>query len=368
VKLSTLAIAVTLSLLISHATHSADGRDIASELGLREGATPVREMKSWRQPRKIVVLIDSESRLQWFRQVVTGIDGIQLVGARDPAEFLASAKDADAVEGLCNAAIVEADTQLRWIQAQGSGVEDCVRIPRVARGDILLTNMQRVDSANVAEHAFALMLALSRQLPAFSSLQQKRSWPSAVAPPMLDLQGGTLLVVGLGGNGSAIAERARAFGMRVTAVRAGSHAKPTFVDYVGAPSELATLLSSADVVVNTLPLTGQTEHLFDAAMFSRMKRTALFINIGRGKTVVTRDLVQALKKGAIAGAGLDVVDPEPLPADDPLWQAPNVIITPHVADRSALRMERVWLVMRENLRRYVRGEKLLSVVDPQRGY
>jgi phosphoglycerate dehydrogenase-like enzyme len=103
-------------------------------------------------------------------------------------------------------------------------------------------------------------------------------------------------------------------------------------------------------------------------MFSRMKRTALFINVGRGKTVVTRDLVQALKKGAIAGAGLDVVDPEPLPADDPLWQAPNVIITPHVADRSALRMERVWLVMRENLRRYVRGEKLLSVVDPQRGY
>jgi len=367
VKRPTLVIALTFYLLASQATRGGDGRDVASELGLQESAVPIRDMKGWRQPRKIVVLIDSEARLQWFREAIAGVD-VELVGAHDPAEFLASINNADAVEGICNAAIVEADTELRWIQTQGAGVEDCVKIARVARGDIVLTNMQRVDSSNVAEHTFALILALSRHLPALSSLQQKKSWKSGLPWHMLDLQGGTMLVVGLGGNGTAIAERARAFGMRIIAIRAGSHSKPAFVDYVGAPAELGNLLGSADVVVNTLPLTAQTERLFDATMFGKMKHTALFINVGRGKTVVTADLVKALESGSIAGAGLDVVNPEPLPPEDPLWQAPNVIITPHVADRSSLRMERAWLIMRENLRRYVRGDKLLSVVDPQRGY
>jgi phosphoglycerate dehydrogenase-like enzyme len=132
--------------------------------------------------------------------------------------------------------------------------------------------------------------------------------------------------------------------------------------------ELTQLVGQADIVVSSVPLTPKTIGLFDAAMFARMKPTAFFINVGRGKTVVTKDLIAALNEHRIAGAGLDVVDPEPLPPDHPLWKTANVIITPHVGDISQLRMQRMWLVMRENLRRYVAGEKLLSVVNTTRGY
>ena len=124
----------------------------------------------------------------------------------------------------------------------------------------------------------------------------------------------------------------------------------------------------ADVVVNAAPLTAATTDLFDAGFFRAMKSSAYFINVGRGRSVVTADLIQALEQGDIAGAGLDVTEPEPLPADHPLWTAPNVIITPHVAAGSDRRIERLWIVMRENLRRYVAGEPMLSVVSVERGY
>ncbi|MEQ9449861.1 MAG: NAD(P)-dependent oxidoreductase, partial [Rhodospirillaceae bacterium] len=150
--------------------------------------------------------------------------------------------------------------------------------------------------------------------------------------------------------------------------RNSSRDGPAFVDYVGLASELPELIGEADVVVNATPLTPATTGLFDAAMFERMKTSAFFINIGRGASVVTDDLVTALERGHIAGAGLDVTDPEPLPNGHPLWSAPNVIITPHIAGVSQLKLDRVWEVMRENLRRYVAGEKMLSVVDPTLGY
>jgi phosphoglycerate dehydrogenase-like enzyme len=359
--------AATLGLVLSHATFSRDDSDVIAELGLPESTLPARDMRFWQQPRKIVVLIDSAARLQWFREAVSGTE-VELVGAHNPAEFLAYVKGADAVEGICNADIVAADADLHWIQTQGAGVEDCVILPRIASGDIVLTNMQRVDSSSVAEHAFALILALRRQLPTFLSSQHRKTWESPLAGDMVSLQGGTILIVGLGGNGAAIAERARAFGMHIIATRASSSREPASVDHLGAPDELPSLVGRADVVVNAAPLTSETKGLFNAAMFNRMKRTALFINVGRGKSVITMDLVKALNDGLIAGAGLDVVDPEPLPPGNALWRARNVIITPHVAGRSTLSAERVWIVMRENLRRYVRGEKLLSVVDPQRGY
>jgi phosphoglycerate dehydrogenase-like enzyme len=362
-----LVAAITLGLIFSHTTYSRDDSDVITELGLQESAVPVRDMGAWRKPKKIVVLIDSPARLQWFHEALAGTE-VELFGAHNPAEFLAMIKGADAVEGLCNADIIAADANLRWIQTQGAGVEGCLANPRVASGDILLTNMQRVDSSSVAEHTLALILALSRQLPAYVSSQRRRTWGSRLSGDMVSLQGGTILIIGLGGNGTAVAERAHAFGMHIIATRPNGPPELAFVDYIGAPDELASLIGRADVVVNAAPLTPQTTGLFNAAMFDKMKRTALFINVGRGKSVITMDLVRALNDGRIAGAGLDVVDPEPLPPGHPLWQARNVIITPHVAGRSTLSAERSWIVMRENLRRYIRGEKLLSIVDPKRGY
>jgi phosphoglycerate dehydrogenase-like enzyme len=145
-------------------------------------------------------------------------------------------------------------------------------------------------------------------------------------------------------------------------------AGPDFVSYVGLPDELHKLAGEADVVVNATPLTPQTTNIFDAAFFAKMKPTAYFINIGRGKSVVTSALVDALSKGGIAGAGLDVTEPEPLPTEHPLWMLPNVIITPHVAANSDLGFGAQLEVVKENVRRYTNGERMLSIVDVSKGY
>lgn len=177
-----------------------------------------------------------------------------------------------------------------------------------------------------------------------------------------------MLVVGLGGIGTEVGRLADGAGMRVTAIRNSRRAGPPFVASVGLSEDLEAYAREADVVVNCLPMTPDTEDLFDAELFAAMKPTAFFINVGRGGTVDTDALVAALVSGEIAGAGLDVTDPEPLPEDHPLWKAPNLIITPHFAAWSNDDSDLRWLLFRENLRRFVAGEQLLSVVDPEAGY
>jgi phosphoglycerate dehydrogenase-like enzyme len=156
--------------------------------------------------------------------------------------------------------------------------------------------------------------------------------------------------------------------MRVIATRASGREGPPYVAYVGLPDELRKLAAQADFVVNTTPLTPETTGLFDAAFFAAMKPRSFFFNVGRGKSVVQDDLVAALRSGHLAGAGLDVTDPEPLPKSSPLWQLPNVIITPHVSAASDVGDTARFAIVRENLRRYVAGEKMLSVVDVAKGY
>ena len=175
-------------------------------------------------------------------------------------------------------------------------------------------------------------------------------------------------MVGLGGIGTEVARVASGIGMRVIATRGSSRSGPPFVDYVGLSSELLTLAPKADVIVNSVPLTAATEKMFDDGFFEVTKPTAFFVNIGRGRTVDTDALIRALREGRIAGAGLDVTEPEPLPVDHELWGMPNVLITPHLGGDGDGHMERMWLLFRENLRRFVNGEPLLSVVDKRRGY
>jgi phosphoglycerate dehydrogenase-like enzyme len=156
--------------------------------------------------------------------------------------------------------------------------------------------------------------------------------------------------------------------MRVTATRASGHTGPEFVSYVGLPEELPRLAKDADFVVNCLPLTPQTTGIFNREFFALMKPTAFFISVGRGRSTVTADLVAALSERKIAGAGLDVVDPEPLPAESPLWRLRNVIITPHVSAYTPLADQERNALLQENLRRYSAGEPMLAVVDIERGY
>lgn len=338
---------------------------LIAALGLRESAVAVRDMKGWEKPRKIVVLSDDTARLAWLQEVAKGVT---VVGAANRGQAIAQIADADGLIGSCNGDVINAGAELRWIQTRSAGVENCLAIPKVRRSDIILTNMQRANGPNISEHAIALILTLTRQINAYLANQREERWDQRPPQKLMDLESSTMLVVGLGGIGTMIAERAHAFGMHVIATRNTSHEGPSFVDYVGVANELPNLIGQADIVVNVTPLTPETTGLFNAAMFERMKPSAYFVNVGRGKSVVTDDLVAALNSGRIAGAGLDVVDPEPLPKAHPLWHARNVVITPHVAGDSELKLDRAWLIMRENLRRYVAGEKLFSVVDVKRGY
>ena len=214
------------------------------------------------------------------------------------------------------------------------------------------------------------MLALSRHLDIYMNEQQRGHWSGDTddVPPMTDLEGRTLLVVGLGGIGTEVAQRAHAFGMRVIATRASGRMGPDYVGYVGLPDELLSLARQADFVVNCAPLTPQTTGVFNKGFFANMKPTAYFLSVGRGRSTVSADLIAALAAHRIAGAGLDVTDPEPLPADSPLWHMPNVVITPHVAANSPIVGDIKWALLRESLRRYVGGEPMLSVVDAERGY
>jgi phosphoglycerate dehydrogenase-like enzyme len=369
-----MAIALSLLLAASAAFAQAQvsepvgGADqLIAELGLRESAAPVREDPRWRKPRRIVVRAESPTIIASLQPYAPGVE---FVGVRNEQEAAAAMRGAQAIIGYCNREIVAAGESLHWVQLFSAGSEGCAAIPALRERRILLTNMRAASGPEIAEHAIAMLLAFTRGLNVYLPAQRSAVWDDQVVPRSQnwELGGRTMLVVGLGGIGSEVAKRAHALGMRVVATRATEQPKPDYVDVVGKPEALLTLAAQADAVVNAAPLTPQTRGLFDARFFAAMKPNAYFINVGRGRSAVTADLVEALRAKRIAGAGLDVMDPEPLPPDHPLWQMPNVIITPHVAGSSDRVFGRVLTIVKENLRRYVAGEKLLSVVDVERGY
>ena len=343
-----------------------DADELIERLGLRLAPEPVAERPDWRQPSRIVLPRVAPNQLAALQAVAPDA---QLITVRSSREALEHVDSADVLIGYCDNALVSRGKNIRWIQLGSAGAEYCVAALAAAERAPLLTNMQRVLGPQIAEHALAMMFSLTRGLHRYGELQRQRQWRRAVPnEDMWEIDGKTMLVVGLGGIGSEIAWRADALGMSVLATRASSREGPPYVEYVGLADELLALAARADVIVNATPLTPKTRGLFNAEFFRQMKPQAYFINVGRGGSVATDDLVAALEAGELAGAGLDVTDPEPLPADHPLWQMSNVVVTPHVAGASDLRGERMFTLIRENLRRYVAGEPMLSVVDTARGY
>lgn len=339
--------------------------ELIGEAGLEEGPVAARDFKGWRKPEKIVVrdALDIAERLQ------AAYPATKIIGVSTSAAAAAQAMGADAIIGFCSDDIVAAADALVWIQIFSAGSESCLAIDDVGNGNILLTNMQKMSSPVIGEHAVAMMMSLARGLVPFAKVMPSGEWKPSLAKDgaMRSLTGRTVLVVGLGGIGTAVARRAHGLRMQVIATRNSSRSGPDFVDYVGLSGELLELAARADVVVNALPLTSKTENLFDRVFFDAVKRGALFVNVGRGGSVVTDELVAALADGRIGGAGLDVTEPEPLPADHALWQMDNVIITPHVA-ASASGWDRYRALVEENVRRFIAGDKLLNVVDPEKGY
>lgn len=355
-----------LCLLAAQAARAEPSVDeIVEEAGLAEGPVPVREHEGWRSPEKIVV----RDGYGIVERLQAAFPDVEVVGVQDSAEALAAIGNADALIGFCDRDIVSRADRLVWIQIFSAGAEDCVTVDAVASNDVLLTNMQKMASPVIGEHAIAMMMSLARGLPQYARVMPDGDWDRQLAEQvdMRSLSGKTMLVVGLGGIGTAVARRADGLRMRVVATRNSSRSGPDFVDYVGLSDELLALAAEADVVVNALPLTPQTRNLFDREFFATVKPGALFINVARGGSVVTSELVAALKDGRIGGAGLDVTEPEPLPPGHALWQLSNVIITPHVAG-SGTERDHYPVLFEENVRRFVAGEPLLNVVDPAKGY
>jgi phosphoglycerate dehydrogenase-like enzyme len=354
------------------AADAAGAAELVRRLGIEEFGTPVRERAGWREPRKIVVVGALPANI---RAAFTEAAGkARIVEAPNVAAAVQAVPDADIVVGLtgppgiCDPKILAAAKELRWLHSISIGIEECTAQPTVKSRNLLVTNMRRVDSGVIAEHAIALTLALARGLHTAVVNKSQARWDRDGAGSMQTLNGKTMLVVGLGGIGSAVAQRAHGLGMKVIATRASGRPGPDFVSYVGKPDELLALAKTADVIVNTAPLTTQTTGIFDAKFFGVLRPNAIFVNVARGASVVTADLVKALNDRRIAGAGLDVVEPEPLPPEHPLWKTPNVIISPHVSSGSDSPLADRWILATENLRRYVAGEKMLSVVDLERQY
>ena len=337
---------------------------LIERLGLHVAPQPVRERPRWQSPRIVLVNPELRGLLPQLQQAAPRAKLIE-VSAASPREIAA----ADAAIDVCSAEVLSKTKQLQWIQWVAAGVECCVQQPLVRERPILITNLQRTMGPSIAEHALGMMLVLSRHLDYFLREQQQAHWAQEGPRPQLaDLEGKTVLVVGLGGIGTEVARRAHAFGMRVIATRASGRTGPEYVSYVGLPDELLKLAKDADFVVNCAPISPQTTGIFNQEFFAALKPSAYFVSVGRGRSTVTADLIAALKSGRLAGAGLDVVDPEPLPADSPLWHLPNVIITPHISADTPLAEEQRNAVIIENLRRYAAGEPVLSVVDVERGY
>jgi phosphoglycerate dehydrogenase-like enzyme len=293
---------------------------------------------------------------------------VEVIAPRDRAETLAAAAQAEVILGEPSVEVIQAAPKLKWVQHWAAGVE---RLPReLMQHPCVLTNMQRVFAPVIAETVFAFLLGLSRGLVQASVPNFRlRKWDRGGSVPLDDLLGKTMGVVGLGGIGSEVARRAHhGFGMRVLAVDPKPMPKPDVVAELREPGWLPEMVPQVDVLVSCAPHTRETEKLFGESVFRALRTSAYFINVSRGGLVDQAALARALKEGWIRGAGLDVTTPEPLPPEDPLWDCPNLAITPHNSGAAPIRQVRLVALVAENVRRYSNGIALLNVVDKARGY
>jgi D-2-hydroxyacid dehydrogenase (NADP+) len=281
------------------------------------------------------------------------------VRTRDELERRAHEADVLVVSGLWRNTLMAAMPRLRFVQSFSAGVDQYDKALFVERS-VRLANAQGVNERAVAEHAIALILALTRQLHLARDNQQARRWRGMIGDRALreqELGGKTLTIVGLGRIGMRLAALARAFDMRVIGVRRTARPEPTIADEVVVDLERA--LARADVVALTCPLTPETEGLIGAAALAALKPGALLINVARGKVVDKSALIAALASGRVRAAALDCFADEPLPAQSPIWALPNVLITPHAAGETGLYEENVVDILVDNIERLLRGETVL---------
>jgi phosphoglycerate dehydrogenase-like enzyme len=290
--------------------------------------------------------------------------------ARSPTEQVAAARGADAYLGrISREAFLAAGPGLRWIHSGGAGIEGLASIPELVDSEVVVTNTRGGHAPTIADHTLGLLLALTRRLPALLTDQAGGVWRRpGVTDGMRALTDLTMVIVGVGNIGRAIAQRAVAFDMRVLGVDPRPAEAPAGVEAIWPLDRLDEALARADVVAVATPSTPETRGLLDARRLGLIRPGGYLLVVSRGGIVDQPALIAALQSGHLAGAGLDVTASEPLPPDDPLWRAPNIIITPHCSGASTLTNDRVFAITRENVRRFIAGEPLANVCDKRAGF
>lgn len=286
---------------------------------------------------------------------------VEVIVARSRAELEAHIATADAAFGKLPPELFAKAKRLRWIQCPQAGPDPSFYHPALVASDVVVTNVRGIFNDHISAHVLAMMLAFARGLPTYWTQQARHEWK--LGAPTVHLPESTVLMLGVGGIGAETARLCAQLRMHVIGVDPRVQSAPEGIARLVRPEQIDEVLGNADFVVVTVPETPATRGMFDAGFFSRMKRGAYFINIGRGATVKLLDLDAALRSGHLAGAALDVFEQEPLPSDHPLWDAPGMIITPHVAAIGPYLDDRRADVFLDNCRRFHDGLPLRNVVD-----
>lgn len=311
--------------------------------------------------RIVIIGSYSEQDQDWLRSLARPAEVIFGANLEAVADWL---DEADGVVGSLPGSRLARASRLRWVHSPAAGVDHDLS-PELRVSDVILTSSAGNGAIPLAEHAMMLMLMLNRSAPRWLEAQRNHAWDRFTHG---ELNGMTLGIVGLGNAGSDLALKARAFHMRVLGLRRRTHLPAPHVDRLFTRDDLTAFLQECDFVVVTAPRTGETAKMFDRAAFAAMKPSAYFICISRGGIADDDALLDVLRQGTIAGAGLDAHGVEPLPPDSPFWDLPNVIITPHNGATTAATASRGREIVAANLERFVQGRPLLNVVDKQAGY
>ncbi len=293
---------------------------------------------------------------------------LELVVGRDRQAIADRAAEIEVVIGFPPRDLLASMPKLRWFQQWAAGADWLRGHPDLVAADFTLTSAVGIHAVQIGEHVMACLLALAREIPEAVRAQDEHRWRDFNQVTPFELYEKELLVLGVGAIGARVAELGHALGMRVTGVRRDPTRGVAGVARMLGPDALDEVLPDSDAVVVTVPLTNETRGMLDATRIGRMKGGAVLVNIGRGGTLDEVALAEALRQGRLRGAALDVFEREPLPPDDPLWDAPNLLITGHYAGATPRYGERAMALALDNLRRYVAGQPLRNVVDKRRGY
>ena len=306
-----------------------------------------------------------------LREEFPGVEVVQLPGPRyEGIESEITYADAAIAWSIRPEQFAHA-RRLRWVHSPAAAVHQLM-FPAMVESDVVLTNARTVHAPVVAEHILALMFAMAKRLPQATRFQRDHVWGQQQvlkeSSGVREISGSTVCLIGMGSIGREFAKRAKALGVGVIAVRQHPERGTDGAHEVRGIDQLDSVLPLADFVVLAAPLTENTEHIINAARLAKMRPTAYLVNVGRGPLVDDAALVDALQANRIAGAALDVFPVEPLPADSPYWDLPNVLITPHTAAVTGKLWERHHALIADNLQRFLAGQPLLNVVDKKQGY